>query len=501
MIARRSLLIIISSLLTSVLSFIGLLMMTHYLGKDVYGNIAWVMATLQTLNVVSDLGFGSAHIKRLSEGQDERDCISTYFVIKVTLIAVMVGFVVMTMFVWNDISGVNMSSETWNLVILFLMYYVMYGISSIVIDTFTAKMETTKAQLIPMIDPFIRVPLIIFISLNHLPNDLAYAYVFAAVGVLLVAALFLKRSDFRWKKPTLFRSYLKFALPLTIFAIAGAITYNLDKILIGYFDMPGNVAYYSSAQTLLGVLALIGTALGMLAFPSFSKLHSEGDMESIRSVAKAAERYMSMIAIPVLTLIILFPTEVSVTIFGAQFAPGGDVMRFLAIGVGLTLLNQIYTSLILGVDRPDIIAKLTLGTFVLNVTLLLLFIPNDLFGVKMLGMAYVGAAIATALTALAVFLANRFIVKALTGTRGNPRLLRHILAGIIAGAVITLLGMVYPLSGLIALVIFGVVTLAAFYGSLVLLKEFTRADFDYFLDLANPKKMLSYMGGEIQSKK
>ena len=39
MIGRRSLLIVISTLMSSVLAFVGLLAMTHYLGKDVYGNI------------------------------------------------------------------------------------------------------------------------------------------------------------------------------------------------------------------------------------------------------------------------------------------------------------------------------------------------------------------------------------------------------------------------------------------------------------------------------
>jgi O-antigen/teichoic acid export membrane protein len=126
---------------------------------------------------------------------------------------------------------------------LFMLYYVMYDIAYIVTTTFNAKMETTKAQVIVLIDPFIRIPLIIFVSLNQLPNDLAYAYVFAAMGVMLTSLFLIKRSKIKWKKPTLFRSYLKFALPLSLISIAGAVINNLDKILIGYFDMPGNVAY------------------------------------------------------------------------------------------------------------------------------------------------------------------------------------------------------------------------------------------------------------------
>ena len=53
--------------------FVGLLVMTNYLGKDVYGSLTWVFSTLATL-VVQNLGFANAHIKRLSEGQADRWC-------------------------------------------------------------------------------------------------------------------------------------------------------------------------------------------------------------------------------------------------------------------------------------------------------------------------------------------------------------------------------------------------------------------------------------------
>ncbi len=502
MIGRRSLLIVISTILSSVLAFVGLLAMTNYLGKDVYGNLSWVLATLGTLNVMADLGFGSAHIKRISEGQDENDCISTYMVVKVILIAFMVAFVFVALTVWNQISGTSITPEAWNLVLLFMLYYVMYDLANVAIMTYNGRMETTKSQLIALTDPLIRIPLVVFVSVNHFSTiELAYAYVFAMLGVLLVSIYLLKRGSFRWKKPTLFRSYLKFALPISLIAIAGAVTVNLDKILIGYFDTPGNVAYYSSAQAFLNTFGVVGVAVSALAFPSFSQLHSKGDIASIRAVTHAAERYISMISIPIVTLMILFPTEVCVTIFGSEFAPSGDTMRFLAVTLGLTMLNRVYSSQIMGVNRPDISAKIILGTFLLNVALLLVFVPKEVLGVKMLGLSYTGAAIATTLTALALFVSVRMIVRRLTGTSSNPRILRHLMAGVAAGAAIVLLNMVYHFSGIIALIIFGVVTLTAFLAVLAALKEFTRVDIRYFLDLISPSKMFSYMGKEMKNKR
>lgn len=492
----------LSTIIAAILSFVGLLAMTNYLGRDVYGNISWVLATVATLNIASDLGFQNAHIKRVSEGQDENDCISTYFITKLVLTSVMVVFAFSSIIAWNTMTDSVMSPETWNLLILFVLYYVMYDFAYVVVHTYNARMETTKSQLILLTDPLIRVPLIVFVSINRLSTiDLAYCYVLAALGVLLVSALFLRRGTFRWKRPTLFNSYLKFAIPLALVSIAGAVTLNLDKILIGVFDSAGDVAYYSSSQTFIRTFNVIGTAVAALAFPSFSRLYAKGDMAGIRNVTHAAERYISMVGTPIVTLFIIFPTEICVTFFGPQFAPSGDVLRFLSIWLWLTLLNQVYLSQILGVDRPDISAKRTMGTFILNVILLFIFVPDELFGVKMLGMSYTGAAIATAITAVMLFISMRLVLMKLTGTTSNPRILKHVLAAVVAGVAIASLGEVYHFSGTISLIVFGSVTVIVFFSVLALLKEFTRSDVAYFADLVNPKKMFGYMGAEIKNKK
>lgn len=501
MLGRRSLLIVVTKMLSSALAFIGLFAMTNYLGKDVYGSIAWIMATLATLNSVADLGFGSAHIKRISEGKDENDCLSTYTTIKLLLTIFMVLFVLSALLIWTNVLGGVISPDAWSIVLLFVLYYVLYDLSSIATATFTARMETSKAQLIALSDPFIRIPLIVFVSINHMTaNELAYAYVFGALGVLIVGRFLLRRGNLHWKKPTLFRSYLKFALPIALITVAGSIAANLDKIMIGYFDTPGDVAYFSSSQTLLATFGIVGVAVATLTFPSFSKLHSEGNIESIRRLTHVAERYIAMIGIPVATLIVLFPTEVCVALFGGEFAPSGDVIRFLAISMVLTLLNQVYASQIMGMNRPDVTAKIILLTFSMNVALLVVFVPHDFFGIHMLGLSYRGAAIVNVITTLTVFLSVRIIVKQLTGTTSNPRIIRHIIAGVTAGAAIAMLDLVFPLHGIFRLIVFGAVTLAVFFMALAALKEFTRADIKYLLDLVNPSKMYNYIGDEMKKR-
>ncbi len=82
-------------MIVSALSFVGVFFMTRYLGTGDYGTLSWVLALVLSLNAVSDLGFTNAHIKRISEGRDINDCVSTYAAIELILTGAMVVITVM----------------------------------------------------------------------------------------------------------------------------------------------------------------------------------------------------------------------------------------------------------------------------------------------------------------------------------------------------------------------------------------------------------------------
>ena len=72
--------------------------------------------------------------------------------------------------------------------------------------------------------------------------------------------------------------------------------------------------------------------------------------------------------------------------------------------------------------------------FTLNV-ICCLFSFRTTVRINLLGLSYTGAAIATAIAAMVMFITVRLIVKRLTGTGTEPRILKHLFAAGVAGAV------------------------------------------------------------------
>lgn len=484
------------------MAFIGLFFMTRYLGADVYGSVSWAMAFVATFNSLADLGFGAAHVKRVSEGKDIDDCVSTYSILKIVLTAVMVISVLTSILIWASFTGEWYSSTTYEVIVLFILYYVFYDIAGIATATFDAKVETASTQFSVFMDPIVRIPLVVFVSINRMSTvHLAYAYVLGGLAVAIVSLILLSRKKLYFCRPTLIKSYLAFAFPIALVSVMGAISGNADRLLIGLFWSDAQVGYYTASQSFLGLFAVIGTAVSTLAFPTFSKFHAEGKLEEIREKTRAAERYISMLSMPIVALILLFPKEIALVVLGSLFESSAGPLRFLAVSMLLNLLNGVYASQINAVNRPDISAKLTLLSLAVNLSLLAIFIPTSIFGVEMLGLSATGAAIANMIGVTVLFVTTRLIATRLTGTTSNPRILIHILAGVITGIGLFGLSNFWTITRWFDLIGYGLISVGIFGTVLYALRELKAHDIRFFMSVINPKEMKEYISSEFKRKK
>jgi O-antigen/teichoic acid export membrane protein len=113
-------------MLTAALAYVGLYFMTRPpLGPEIYGTISYTLAFVATFNAVSDLGFSSAHIKKLSEGGDPDECISTFAAIKLVLTGIMVALTLSSVFVWTTLLGNVLTDTSVDLILLFVFYQVL----------------------------------------------------------------------------------------------------------------------------------------------------------------------------------------------------------------------------------------------------------------------------------------------------------------------------------------------------------------------------------------
>ncbi len=534
MIARKSFLIVTSQFFTRFLGWVGLLVLAKLWGgfaPEALGIIGFAMAFLAIFNIIGNLGFNSAHVKRVSEGKDLGTCIGTYIAIKIILIGLMLTVIFVALFIWkNFFHGGFTDATTESVIFVFVIYYIFLNLSQIATFTFQGRKEIAKRQVTGIFENITKVSLEILVAIAgvsilgvasispavnwpsflqplrqfiavHAIGSLAMTYVFGIMTTFFVGIWFLRKYPIKKPSFEMGKSYFSFALPIMLMSVISVISVNIDKIMIGYFWTSVEVGYYFTVQQVLEIIIILSTAVSIVLFPTLSEYHSTKNFEKIKQTTHLAERYISMVLIPPIVVIIVFVNPVINIMLSSAFLPAASVLITLTIYALIVGLRMPYASLISGINRPGIAAKIGFVICITNISLNYLFIPKtgllSVIGIN----GPTGAAVATVVSSLVGFFGLRFAAKKLVGIKLlQSHTPRHIIAGLIMAGVLYYASSLLPLIRWYHLMVFAGVGLAIYLGVLFVLNEFKKQDLMFFLDMLRSKEMLSYIKSELKEK-
>ncbi len=505
MFARKSLLIMSANLLDGLLAYVALFFISRDMGPEAYGIIGFAMGFVGLFMILTDLGFNSAHIKRVSEGKDMGTCLGTYLISKLGFAGLLASIVVGVVLIWKFIFGRGFESPTHELAIYIILgYYVINSIGIFFYNTYSATKEIAKAQIPIVIGTVGRTIAILFVALSGLGAlALAWAYVFGEVIFLGISILFFR--GYQLKKPTkeCFKSYSVFAWPLILVGISYTIITNTDKVLIQLFWNSEEVGYYFASFRIVQFLLVAAGAVGTLLLPTISGLHSKEDIDSIKKTVFLSERYISILIFPMVIGIVVLAEPTVRILLSASFYPAVPILMVLPFFVILEALSQPYMYQVIGMNKPTLARNRILIILGLTVFFDLLLIPSDIksLDLKLFGLGALGASYATVIGYAAGLIYCRYAAWKLAKNPLNPRILLHLLSASIMGFVIYELMRFLPIERWYVLLGYSALGLGIYLFILFLLKEFTRKDLDFVLDLLNVKKMWKYMKEEIKKEK
>ncbi len=539
MIARKSMLIILIQGVNAVIGLIGLFILAKLWGSFAptsLGIVAFAMSFLGMFYFISDLGFGGAHIKRISEGKDLGKCIGTYATVKLILTTTMVAVVLGGIFIWKVLLHQGFYDATTESVIyVMLLYCILGSFSEIFLATFNGRKEIAKTQVPAVSETLFRVPLMILVVAagvtgisviapelgydkiqpfvwppflrgaqdfiaSHTLGSLASTYVLGVVAVLIFGLIFFKGYPVSRPSKEYFKSYFAFALPGMLISTIAVISTNIDRVMIGYFWKAEDVGFYFSAQKIAFFVLAISASVGTLLFPTISAYHAKNQLSDIRKTVNLALRYVSMVVCPIIVFIIVFSKPVIDVALSSSFYPAAPVLVVLLIYVLIVSLMSPYALMVIGMNRPGLAAKTGFIVCATNIVLNTLFIPKNgvlsVFGIN----GPTGAAIATAISGFIGLVMFMFLSKHLVGIKISKKPLLHMSAACVMGCLLYYISTFTHLVRWYHLIFFGIIGLGVYLGILYLFKEFTKDDLNFFFDTVNPKEMAGYVKSELKRK-
>ncbi len=222
----------------------------------------------------------------------------------------------------------------------------------------------------------------------------------------------------------------------------------------------------------------------------------------IKKTTYEAERYVSMLTIPIVVLVIVFSSEIINIILNQSFEPAINTLRILSIFVLLTVLYMPFNYIVVGMDRPGLSAKVATIGCVINIVMNYLLIPSDGLLSKYDIVGPNGAAIATVLSAFTMLILYRVISKRMIKSRlFQPCVIIHILAGVAMGFFLYFISTFTDTIMWYHLIIFAISGLGIYTFILWSLKEFDKDDYQMIINAIDPKGMFLYIKSELRGKR
>jgi O-antigen/teichoic acid export membrane protein len=174
-----------------------------------------------------------------------------------------------------------------------------------------------------------------------------------------------------------------------------------DVVLLGFLGGPADVGLYVPVLRIVEVSGFVLTVVGSYYIPVSTEFVAAGDWAQLQLAFSTLARWATVLASPLLAVLIVVPEPLLVLLFGNQLAGAGDIARILAVGYAVHVVAGNNGPTLIALGRTRAIGVRSAIALVVNIGLNLLLIP---------ALGVLGAAVATTVVIIGLNIANSVLV-------------------------------------------------------------------------------------------
>lgn len=161
-----------------------------------------------------------------------------------------------------------------------------------------------------------------------------------------------------WRWPAdLVRPVLRYGGWILVVGALGPIVHHLDYVIVGRMLGLAALGFYQMAYKIPeAVVIVLVWQTSMVLFPTFAKVQAAG--RSLRDTYLGALRYFAVLAVPAALSLCLLAEPLVLTLFGEAWRPSIPVLRALAVYSGLRALGTYIGDALKAQGRPGLLAAL-----------------------------------------------------------------------------------------------------------------------------------------------
>ncbi len=452
-----------------------------------WGFVSFSIGFTGVISLFGDLGYSTAHTIKLSNGEDIAACNATYLRIKLFLGVLFVLLVIGSLLFWVHVlhRGFDNPIEFW-IVITLTPYYFFKSLISFPTAYYRAKIRSGSLAIPGIIESVFRNSVFIAIALairfgaegtsGYLPALYISITYSVSYAIYFGISMYIGRP---WEigKPskTLAKSYTLLALPLMLVSSVAVVNGNIDKVIINFFwEGTATGAFYSS-QIISSVIITFSTSMSIFFLPLLSMSRNIGKVEDYKNSIFEYERLISLFILPIVVYFVLLSGYL-LNLFTQSYFSYFLMLSLLSIVAYISAINGPYRSVLESRQKTRLIAEIDGSLVVLNIILILIFVPPNFFGITFLSRGAAGAAMAILATSIISAILYRISVSRIEHMPFNKRIAKHILPAISEAIVIIAVERFILPKDVFVLIGIAVLSILVYFLVAVAIKETTFSD-------------------------
>ena len=426
------------------------------LGTAEYGVFSYLLGLAGFFTIFGDIGINQIITREMAK-KPERQSIyfSTAFWMKIFLFLITAILIIFIAPYFSKIEKVN------QLIYIVALIMVFDGLREFCLTLFRAK-EKMELEALIMILTNTAITAFGFIALYFYidSQSLALSYAIAtAIGAL--AAIIILKSEFKTIiskfDKNLIVPIIGSAWPILLTGIIGALMFNTDIIMLGWWKTAEEIGVYSASQKIVLLLYALPAILASAFFPALSRLIGKGDNNKIKELMEKSVSVVFFIAVPLAIGGVILGKPIIELIYGKEYLPSVPIFQILIATSFIIFPSTLIANALVAYNQQKKLGLYTAIGAGANVALNAVMIP--LYGA-------IGAAAATFISQYANNIPAWRLIKKIN----NFHIFRH-LKKITAGAIIMGgFSFVFDKSG-VNVIINMIISAGIYFGILYLLKE------------------------------
>jgi len=378
-IKRQTLISFISIICITLIGYGSTVYFAHALGPAILGSYYLFLAYYGIFELIGDGGFGGAAVKRITEGRNQNEFFSAYFVLRIVLL-------IFSLLILVTISQYLIDFTNSGLLPWLIIALIIATIASIAHYGVYGAAQAGVAQVSNFFKMLTRILFqIVATYLGYSTAGLAGGVIAGLISSLIIDLKYLKLLIVRFR-PEHLKGLFSFSFWLFLSSGGSLVFSYADTILVGYYLSNSDVGIYRVAFQLTGVAAFMCSSLHFVLFPRISNWHATGEIARAEAALSRAFTYSLLLAIPVIAGGMLLGKELLYYLYGSGFESGATALVFLLLVQVANIFMYLQTMCLNAFDQPRRSFIATAIAACLNIGLNLVLIP--IFGIT-------GAAVAT----------------------------------------------------------------------------------------------------------